>query len=269
MTGARNPSGGPCGVKRAVGRCVLRNTRMRQRPRRVRLPRTGDPRGRDPCQPFQPFRDHHLRRHRRDPHADDDARTCRSRRTQIAEAGDRRGRGRRGDPPPARARSERRAADARSRRCSWSSCRGSRQATDAVINITTGGGHEHDGARSGWRRRCACQPEMCSLNMGSMNFGLYPHAEPLPDVQVRVGAGLPRRQPRLHLPQHLQGHRVHPRARSAGAAARASSSSATTSATSTTWRTSSTASWSSRRSSCRRSSASSAASAPTPRTCCT
>ena len=105
--------------------------------------------------------------------------------------------------------------------------------------------------------------------MGSMNFGLYPDAEPLQDVQARVGAGLPRRQPRLHLQEHLQGHRVHPRAPRARAAARASSSSATTSATSTTWRTSSIASWSSRRSSCRRSSASSAASAPTPRTCCT
>ena len=44
---------------------------------------------------------------------------------------------------------------------------------DAVINITTGGGQ---GMTVQQRLECAlaCQPEMCSLNMGSMNFGLYP-----------------------------------------------------------------------------------------------
>ena len=44
---------------------------------------------------------------------------------------------------------------------------------DAVINITTGGGH-----RMTVEERLAaplvCKPEMCSFNMGSMNFGLYP-----------------------------------------------------------------------------------------------
>ena len=39
-----------------------------------------------------------------------------------------------------------------------------------------------------------------------------PDAEPLQDVHARVGARLPRRQPRLHLQEHLRGHRVHPRA---------------------------------------------------------
>ncbi len=44
---------------------------------------------------------------------------------------------------------------------------------DAVINITTGGGQNMSVQD---RLACAlrCKPEMCSLNMGSMNFGLYP-----------------------------------------------------------------------------------------------
>ena len=45
--------------------------------------------------------------------------------------------------------------------------------TDGVINITTGGGH---GMTVEERTRAArrFQPELCSLNMGSMNFGLFP-----------------------------------------------------------------------------------------------
>jgi len=45
--------------------------------------------------------------------------------------------------------------------------------TDAVINITTGGGQGMtlDERLAAARR---IQPEMCSLNMGSMNFGRYP-----------------------------------------------------------------------------------------------
>jgi uncharacterized protein (DUF849 family) len=44
---------------------------------------------------------------------------------------------------------------------------------DAVINITTGGGH---GMTLEERTRAArtFEPELCSLNMGSMNFGLFP-----------------------------------------------------------------------------------------------
>ena len=51
-----------------------------------------------------------------------------------------------------------------------------KQATDAVINITTGGGMTMTVAE-----RLAgpvdLRPEMCSLNMGSMNFALFPAAE--------------------------------------------------------------------------------------------
>ena len=48
--------------------------------------------------------------------------------------------------------------------------------TDAVLNISTGGS-----SRMSFDERLAAarllKPEMCSLNMGSMNFGLFPMAE--------------------------------------------------------------------------------------------
>jgi len=51
-----------------------------------------------------------------------------------------------------------------------------KQSTDAVVNITTGGGHGMS-----LKERCAgalrASPEMTSLNMGSMNFGLFPLLE--------------------------------------------------------------------------------------------
>lgn len=51
-----------------------------------------------------------------------------------------------------------------------------KQSTDAVINITTGGGL---GMSLEQRLAAAmrAQPEMCSLNMGSMNFGIFPMAD--------------------------------------------------------------------------------------------
>ncbi|MGQ3028020.1 MAG: 3-keto-5-aminohexanoate cleavage protein [Ferrovibrionaceae bacterium] len=55
-----------------------------------------------------------------------------------------------------------------------------RQATDAVINISTGG----SSAMTLEQRLAAptlAQPEMCSLNMGSMNFGLFPLVGRYPD----------------------------------------------------------------------------------------
>lgn len=48
-----------------------------------------------------------------------------------------------------------------------------RQASDAVINITTGGSSVMS-LEDRLAAALAAQPEMCSLNMGSMNFGLYP-----------------------------------------------------------------------------------------------
>lgn len=57
-----------------------------------------------------------------------------------------------------------------------------KQATDAVVNITTGGGP----AMNVQERLAAplrTKPEMCSLNMGSMNFGLYPMLDRYPSFQ--------------------------------------------------------------------------------------
>ncbi len=48
-----------------------------------------------------------------------------------------------------------------------------KQACDAVINITTGGGHNMT-VEQRLAAPMKASPEMCSLNMGSMNFGLYP-----------------------------------------------------------------------------------------------
>ncbi|HVA12757.1 MAG TPA: 3-keto-5-aminohexanoate cleavage protein [Stellaceae bacterium] len=48
-----------------------------------------------------------------------------------------------------------------------------KQATKAVVNITTGGGHKMT-LDERLAAPLLASPEMCSLNMGSMNFGLYP-----------------------------------------------------------------------------------------------
>ena len=48
-----------------------------------------------------------------------------------------------------------------------------KQATNAVVNITTGGGHGMT-LEERLAAPLKAAPEMCSLNMGSMNFGIYP-----------------------------------------------------------------------------------------------
>src|SRR3954469_19253946 len=48
--------------------------------------------------------------------------------------------------------------------------------THAVINITTGGGHNMT-VQERLAAPLLAQPEVCSLNMGSMNFGLFPALE--------------------------------------------------------------------------------------------
>jgi uncharacterized protein (DUF849 family) len=48
-----------------------------------------------------------------------------------------------------------------------------KQHTDAVINLTTGGS-PHMTVEERMRPAVAFKPELASLNMGSMNFGLYP-----------------------------------------------------------------------------------------------
>lgn len=51
-----------------------------------------------------------------------------------------------------------------------------KQTCDAVLNITTGGGATMT-VEERMAAALAHSPEMCSLNMGSMNFGLYPALE--------------------------------------------------------------------------------------------
>ena len=48
-----------------------------------------------------------------------------------------------------------------------------KEKTDAVINITTGGGHNMT-VQDRLAAPLLAKPEVCSLNMGSMNFGLFP-----------------------------------------------------------------------------------------------
>ncbi len=48
-----------------------------------------------------------------------------------------------------------------------------KQQTDAVINISTGGG-QHMKLEERLAAPLQAKPEMCSLNMGSMNFGIFP-----------------------------------------------------------------------------------------------
>ena len=48
-----------------------------------------------------------------------------------------------------------------------------KQATDAVVNITTGGS-PHMTVQERMLPATTFKPELASLNMGSMNFGLYP-----------------------------------------------------------------------------------------------
>ena len=48
-----------------------------------------------------------------------------------------------------------------------------REATDAVVNITTGGGQGMS-IEDRLAAPLLASPELCSLNMGSMNFGMYP-----------------------------------------------------------------------------------------------
>ena len=51
-----------------------------------------------------------------------------------------------------------------------------KQATDAVINVTTGGGLNMT-VEDRLAAPLLARPEMCSLNMGSMNFAIYPLAD--------------------------------------------------------------------------------------------
>src|SRR5437868_12645240 len=51
-----------------------------------------------------------------------------------------------------------------------------KQSTDAIINVTTGGGLNMT-VEQRLAAPLVAKPEMCSLNMGSMNFGIFPLAD--------------------------------------------------------------------------------------------
>ena len=51
------------------------------------------------------------------------------------------------------------------------------------------------------------KPEVASLNMGSMNFALLRHAQPLQEIRARLGAEASAEQGH-RVPQHLPGHRI-------------------------------------------------------------
>lgn len=57
-----------------------------------------------------------------------------------------------------------------------------KQQSDAVINITTGGGHGMT-LEERLAGAFAASPEMSSLNMGSMNFGLFPILDKMKDFK--------------------------------------------------------------------------------------
>ena len=84
-----------------------------------------------------------------------------------------------------------------------------KQATNAVVNITTGGGHGMT-LEERLAAPLRAKPEMCSMNMGSMNFGLYPMLDRYKEWKYDWEPQPARDDARLHLPQHLQGHRAHP-----------------------------------------------------------
>ena len=140
-----------------------------------------------------------------------------------------------------------------------------KQTTDAVINITTGGGLSMT-LDERLAAPLQAKPEMCSLNMGWMNFDISRSAATASRTGSTSGRSRIWKAPTDFIFRNtftdIEQHRRDAWAR---ATARASSSSATTSATSTTWRTASTGRSSSRRCSSRPSSASWAASAPSPR----
>ena len=204
---------------------------------------------------------HHLRGHRRDPHAVDvaapagDARGDRRRR-------DRRRRGGRRDRPPACARPEDGRPDQSPEAFAPFLQVDQAALRTCVINITTGGAPTmtvEERLQPGRDLQAGSRVAQHGLD----EFRPLSDARPLQGLQARLGAAAiskARATSSSRTPSRTSSTSSRPAPRTAPA----SRSSATTSATSTSWRISSTAAWSSRRSSCRACSASSAASAPHP-----
>ena len=159
------------------------------------------------------------------------------------------------------------AARRRTRRSSASSAAHRRRQRRRSINLTTGGAATMS-IEERLQPALQLKPEVATLNMGSMNFGLYPMLRRFSEFQHDWERALPGEGRRADLQEHVRRHRADPdrlrgerhavrdrvlRHRPPVHGARTSSSAAS----------------SSRRCSSSRCSASWAASARTPRTCCT
>ena len=71
-----------------------------------------------------------------------------------------------------------------------------KQSTDAVINVTTGGSLNMT-VEQRLAAPLVAKPEMCSLNMGSMNFAIFRPRRSLQDLEVRLGGALSARAPTI------------------------------------------------------------------------
>ena len=80
---------------------------------------------------------------------------------------------------------------------------------DVVINFTTGGAATMT-IEERLQPALQLKPEVASLNMGSMNFGLYPMLKRFPTFKFDWERPVPRGIGGPHLQEHVQGHRVHP-----------------------------------------------------------
>ena len=118
-----------------------------------------------------------------------------------------------------------------------------KQATDAVINITTGGGLNMT-VDQRFAAPLQAKPESVAQH-GLDEFRHLPARRPLFVLESRLGRVVSARHRRLHLPQHVQRHRTNPQTLRE-AHGTSFEDNATTSATSTTSRISSTAASSSR-----------------------
>ena len=85
-----------------------------------------------------------------------------------------------------------------------------KQRSNVVVNITTGGAPTMT-AEERVKPAATFKPEVASLNMGTMNFGLYPMISALRgQVQIRLGTAVSRRVEGGHVQEHLRRHRIHP-----------------------------------------------------------
>ena len=151
---------------------------------------------------------HHLRRHRRHPYAVDVAASA-DHAGGDRRGGDRRRRSRRRHRPSPRPQSRKTGKPDQTPEAFARFLPRIKQRTDAVINITTGGSPDDDdrGARApGGDLQAGGRLAQHGLD----EFRPLSDARALQGLQVRLGAAASRRHARPRLPEHLQGHRIHP-----------------------------------------------------------